>query len=131
MKLLIFLAIQLILSGEAWGGAKGETEYLPVADGMTVTTKSPEKLPNSDLTSLQVQQITANKAEHLHTGTQKDIEEFNKNESWGPNDVAHPRPFQNNTNSYWLNPGFQFGPGSVNDLGGDPNAEGMLQPYVF
>lgn len=90
--------------------------------------------PNQELSSSNIAYYSAHKRSkdinHIVVGTQNDIEKFNKQGSHKAN-ILHPRPFNNRTNSYWLNPDFQFGPGSVNDFGGNPNAEEILQPFIF
>lgn len=108
--------------------ASGPKVYVPIANGTQLgdiyTNTSPKD-------SLYIQELVARRSGHIPQGSQRDIDEFNEYLQKNSKDRSAPQPFANKTNSYWLDPNFQFGPGSVNDFGGNPNAQQMLQPYIF
>jgi len=124
------LLIPLIICGTLWGVASNKKVYIPITSGTDIgdladNTSSISNDAISDSNSFYIQKTTARRAGHIPQGSQRDIATFNKEHNY------RARPFSNKTNSYWLNPNFQFGPGSVNDFGGNPNAEQMLGPYIF
>lgn len=124
------LLIPLVIYGTLWGAASNKKVYIPIANGtnigdLVVNDSSVSNNSTSASNSFYIQQITARRAGHIPQGSQRDIATFNKEHNY------RARPFANKTNSYWLFPNFQFGPGSVNDFGGNPSAEQMLQPYIF
>ena len=128
MKYLLLLSF--IVSGTLWGGASNKKVYIPIANGtnlgdLTINTSSVSSDAISDSNSFYIQKTTARRSGHIPQGSQRDIATFNKEHNY------RARPFANKTNSYWLVPAFQFGPGSVNDFGGNPSAEQMLGPYIF
>ncbi|MGL5956243.1 MAG: hypothetical protein ACRC0X_06515 [Brevinema sp.] len=118
MKLIIFF---LLLSSIFWGVEPQNKMYIPISQG-TNLSESPKAIDN-----LYIQKVAARRVGHLRVGNQEDINEFNEDSDG----IFIPKPFRNKTNSYWLDPNFQMGPGSVNDFGGNPSAEQMLGPYIF
>ena len=120
-----YVLLLLIISGKIWGAASNQKIYIPIASGENIENTLDSKTSTSTSNSFYIQEITAVRAGHIPQGSQQDIDVFNKEHNY------RSRPFSNKTNSYWLDPGFQFGPGSVNDFGGNPNADQMLQPYIF
>ena len=128
MKYLLLLSF--IIFGTLWGAASNKKVYIPIASGksigdLAINTSSASTDAINDSNSFYIQKTTARRSGHIPQGSQRDIATFNKENNY------RARPFSNKTNSYWLNPAFQFGPGSVNDFGGNPSAEQMLGPYIF
>ena len=128
MKYLLLLSI--IICGTLWSAASNKKVYIPIANGknigdLAINNSNVSNDAISDSNSFYIQKTTARRSSHIPQGSQRDIATFNKENNF------RSRPFSNKTNSYWLNPAFQFGPGSVNDFGGNPNAEQMLGPYIF
>jgi hypothetical protein len=128
MKYLLLLS--LIICGTLWSAASNKKVYIPIASGkslgdIAINTSSVPNDAIGDSNSFYIQKTTARRSGHIPQGSQRDIATFNKEHNY------RSVPFGNKTNSYWLFPGFQFGPGSVNDFGGNPSAEQMLGPYIF
>lgn len=120
---MIITALFVILfTQNTYGAAPKPKIYIPVQHNVLTNEEGRPIYPNNQIPQ----------------GSQPDIDRFNKktDSSLSTRDnkippVLVPHPYDNKTNSYWLNPDFQFGPGSVNDFGGNPNAEEILQPFVF
>ncbi len=128
MKYLLLLSF--IFCGTLWGATSNKKIYIPIADGknigdLAVNESSVSNDAINDSNSFYIQKTTARRSGHIPQGSQRDIATFNKEHNY------RAKPFSNKTNSYWLFPNFQFGPGSVNDFGGNPSAEQMLGPYIF
>ncbi|MGL4367179.1 MAG: hypothetical protein ACRCTQ_02695 [Brevinemataceae bacterium] len=127
MKNIIFI---ILLHSITWG-MSGAPVFTPdeEATQYAKTAQEPMQIPaESELEIDQANKLNS----RVKTGDQSDIDKFNASTSESMSNSAFtPRPFDNRTNSYWLDPNYQFGPGSVNDFGGDPNAEEMLQPFVY
>lgn len=112
----------ILFTQNSYGMAAKPKMYIPVEIHMVTNEDGKAIYPNN----------------HIPQGSQPDIDRFNQKNSTTLSNrnnkiptVLVPHPYDNKTNSYWLNPDFQFGPGSVNDFGGNPNAEEMLQPFIF
>ncbi|MGL4676928.1 MAG: hypothetical protein ACRCWI_04585 [Brevinema sp.] len=118
MKLIIILLSFNTMIG---GAEPKNIMYIPVRQGTNLSV-SP-----TNIDTLYIQKVAARRAGHISVGNQEDIDNFNEDMEG----ILRSKPFNNKTNSYWLDPNFQFGPGSVNDLGSNPNAEQVLQPYIF
>jgi len=141
MKILF---IFIMLNTITWA-TKTQHEYIPVQEDNQALIDShsslqphgPENDTNNILSKVPAHVRTAPRLvsvvpDKFRTGDQADIDRFNKKmRSKNKKSIFTPQPYGNRTNSYWLDPNFQFGPGSVNDFGGDPNAEQMLAPFIF
>ncbi len=119
----IFLIFLLSIT-TIWGASSHNKVYKPIRSGSSITN-----IPQEDEIS---QTYISNKKTKFKTGNQQDIEEFNNSSDWSVRYGGYkPQPFSNRTNSYWIFPNFQYGPGSVNDFGNNPNAQQMVNPYIF
>ncbi len=121
MKILLIVLICFALQG----ASSNKRVYTIISEGESITNSKIEEEEELAL-------ILPAKEDKFKTGTQREIEDFNKSSNWKiRNSGFQPQPFSNRTNSYWIFPNFQFGPGSVNDFGNNPNAQQMLGPYIF
>lgn len=143
MKLLKFSFIPcyiFLLTTNIWTRTSNTHIYKPVTElnqklakeglKMSAQQSSPILSPNEIQRKTSISLISSHQ-NHIPQGSQPDIDKFNQQRQRDHSSIFYPRPFNNKTNSYWLNPDFQFGPGSVNDFGGGPNAKEMLQPFIF
>ncbi len=121
MKILLIFLLSVTT---IWGASSNKKIYIPVKKGSSITNVQ------KDNSTAPTQLL--NRKSGFRTGNQQDIEEFNKSSEWSLRYGDYkPQPFSNRTNSFWIFPNFQYGPGSVNDFGNNPNAQQMMNPYVF